>query len=440
MIILNMPYTMDPLESFSKFQHLKGAIFLDSNPIPDLMWPTGTGRYTFITALPEDIFIFRNDNPFSFLKGFLQRQKKNHHPDLPPFQGGLCGFFSYDLYRFLEDIPKTHVDIDFPDCCLGVYQTVLAWDHELKKCYLMSHNQSQVSDFLQILEQNILKQPVNPIERPKIHRDHTKESYIPLIEKVRQYIEEGDVYQINLARRWTCQLSPLDKRFDLYQLLRKKNPAPFSTFMNFDPTYILSSSPERFLKVIDRHVETRPIKGTCRRSMDLAQDLCNQNSLRSSAKDQSENVMIVDLLRNDLSKVCKPHSVKVPALFDLETYQTVHHLVSTVVGVLDEPYDLIDLLTATFPGGSITGAPKVRAMEIIRELEGVARGPYCGSAGYISFSGAMDTNILIRTFCIHQDTLSIHAGGGITYDSSPEMEFDETEAKAEAMLKTVGHT
>jgi para-aminobenzoate synthetase component I len=264
----------------------------------------------------------------------------------------------------------------------------------------------------------------------------TRRGYLDAVARVREYIVAGDIFQANLSQRFHAPL-PVPP-FQLYQQLRKRNPAPFSAYLGFGELQVLSASPERFLRLDQqRQVETRPIKGTRPRGLGPMHDAALGRALAESEKDRAENVMIVDLLRNDLSRVCRPGTVRVPELFALEHHPTVHHLVSTVLGELDPSADAIDLLRATFPGGSITGAPKVRAMEIIAELEPTQRGVYCGSIGYLSASGAMDTSIVIRTYLALRGQVYFQAGGGIVADSDPELEYRETLDKARGLIQTL---
>ena len=248
------------------------------------------------------------------------------------------------------------------------------------------------------------------------------------------YILAGDVFQVNLSQR--LETAAPGDLFALYRDLRRRNPAPFAAYLDFGPLRILSASPERFLRFdpAGRGVETRPIKGTRPRGRSAALDRALRRELETSPKDRAENVMIVDLLRNDLSKVCEPGSVRVPGLLDLEEHPTVFHLVSTITGRLREGLDAADLLSAAFPGGSVTGAPKIRAMEIIGELEPTHRGPYCGAIGYWSVTGALDTSIVIRTYVAAGGRLYFQAGGGIVADSTPKEEYRETLDKAEALV------
>jgi para-aminobenzoate synthetase component 1 len=263
-----------------------------------------------------------------------------------------------------------------------------------------------------------------------------------MVRRTVDYIEAGDIYQANITQRFQASLPAgfgreASSRLALYDALRRRNPATFAAFIDLGEAAILSSSPERFLKVAQKRIETRPIKGTRPRGANAAEDAALARQLLASEKDRAENLMIVDLLRNDLGRVAKLGSVKVPVLFGLESYATVHHLVSVVTAELDEGRSAVDLLRAAFPGGSVTGAPKIRAMEIIAELEPTARGPYCGAIGYLAATGAMDTNIAIRTLLIDGERISFQVGGGIVADSDPEAEYQETLAKARALFETL---
>ncbi|MEY9511437.1 aminodeoxychorismate synthase component I [Bradyrhizobium elkanii] len=258
------------------------------------------------------------------------------------------------------------------------------------------------------------------------------------VQRVIELILAGDLFQANIAQCFSAKVSPLFDPLTFYCQLRSLNPAPFAALLRYDRLTIASSSPERFLKLTGRQVETRPIKGTIARSADSGEDRRRAEILLASEKDCAENIMIVDLLRNDLSRVCTDNSVEVTALCDLESYASVHHLVSVVRGALAADQDAISLLRACFPGGSVTGAPKVRAMEIIADIEKVAREVYCGSIGFIGFNGQMDTNIAIRTVMIDDELAVFHAGGGITAMSNPEAEYEETLAKAQRLFDAFG--
>jgi para-aminobenzoate synthetase component 1 len=262
-----------------------------------------------------------------------------------------------------------------------------------------------------------------------------RDGYLAAVRRAVEYVHAGDCFQVNIAQRL---LTPLTEHpLELYARLRERNPAPFAGYFDLGPFAVASASPERFLHVTDGAVETRPIKGTRPRGRTPDEERARIAELAASAKDRAENVMIVDLLRNDLGRVCQYGTVRVPAVCQVETYKYVHHLVSEVRGQLADGRTPLDLLRACFPGGSVTGAPKVRAMEIIAELEPTARGPYCGSLGYVGFDGAADTNILIRTFTAGRGWVQFPVGGGIVADSEPEREYEETLHKAEGLLRAL---
>jgi para-aminobenzoate synthetase component I len=267
-----------------------------------------------------------------------------------------------------------------------------------------------------------------------IRSDFTRPHYEAAVQRVIDYILAGDIFQANLAQRFSAELPEDLSPLDLYRRLRERNPVPFAAYLDFRDVVVASASPERFLKLQDGLVETRPIKGTRPRGLTPAEDGASARELLASEKDRAENVMIVDLLRNDLSRVCLDRTVLTPEICALESFATVHHLVSTVTGELKPDMGPVDLLRATFPGGSITGAPKIRAMEIIAELEPTRRGPYCGAIGYIGFDRTMDLNIAIRTYAIKGRTVTFQAGGGIVADSDPAAEYEETIAKARALI------
>ena len=298
----------------------------------------------------------------------------------------------------------------------------------------------RAAELLEKLDKPNQSVPARPIGRLDWRSCFTPDAYRAAVKRVIDYIFAGDIFQANLTQRFLADLPKDHEPAALYLSLRERNPAPFAAYVGAGDTSVLSTSPERFLKLTDGAVETRPIKGTRRRAENEEADAAIREELLASEKDRAENIMIVDLLRNDLSRVCRPGSVEVKEYCALKSYETVHHLVSTVTGTLEEGRDAIDLLKAAFPGGSITGAPKIRAMEIIAELEPVTRGPYCGAIGYIGFDGAMDTNIVIRTMVIREGKAAVQAGGGIVADSNPDAEYQESLDKASALLGALGET
>jgi len=340
---------------------------------------------------------------------------------------------------------------------------VLAWDHVDQRAWIIAHGWEggsaeseranaadrrieSVLEALRMTDRDPARPPASSEVRfsapahpvpgvDGVLSNFSRDGYLKTVERVIEYIRAGDIYQANLSQRLTAPA--LCTPLQLYGRLRRRNPAPFAAYFAHDDWAVLSASPERFLRVEQGLVETRPIKGTRQRRSSPEADLLTRDELRESEKDQAENVMIVDLLRNDLSKVCRPGSISVPQLCAVETYETVQHLVSEVRGELAEGHDFWSLLEATFPGGSITGAPKVRAMEIITELEQVARGPYCGSLVYCGFDGTADSNILIRSFVQRGGWVHCPVGGGIVAPSDPLAEYEETLHKAEGMLRAL---
>ncbi|MGE3315483.1 MAG: aminodeoxychorismate synthase component I, partial [Planctomycetaceae bacterium] len=388
-------------------------------------------------------------------------------------QGGAAGLLSYELGGAWERVPVASLDeFSLPHLHVGFYDWVIAWDHAANRAWVISHGYPEtdstrryeraaarlrnVRDRLTRVEvsekhaapmhdSTVAHHNALPLDRiaPQwptqgmdgLISNFSRDDYLRAVEQVIEYIRAGDIFQANLSQRllapWTR--SPIE----LYERLRRVNPAPFSGFFACDDWAIASASPERFVAMRDRHIETRPIKGTRKRKSGPEADLFTRDELRESEKDQAENVMIVDLLRNDLSRVCEAGSISIPHLCTVESYETVQHLVSEIRGLLKSRYDAWDLFRSVFPGGSITGAPKIRAMEIIAELEPTARGPYCGSLFYVGFDGNVDSNILIRTFTCRHGWAQFPVGGGIVAASNPAGEYEETLHKAEGMLRAL---
>lgn len=453
--IEKIPYK-NPHEIFSCVSHKPWSVILDSASLDK-----HCGRYSFIAVDPfltlksKNNYIELNEqtfigDPFSVLKEKLQEFSLQIIPDYPPFQGGAVGYFSYDLCHHLEKLPRNKDDMEFPDMMLGFYDLVIGIDHHAKEAYIFSSGfpahdiddrSLRAQKRLKWLKQ-ILNTPINFVTNKRnitelIFSNFDPSTYKKSVQHVIDYIHAGDIFQANISQRFSCTLPNDLHPWQLYQRLRHYNPAPFAAYLNYDDIVIASASPERFLKLSNGKVETRPIKGTRQRSQTPEADKRLAKELLESEKDRSENVMIVDLLRNDLSRVCKSHTVKVEKLCGLESYVNVHHLVSIITCELEEKYDAVDLLKATFPGGSVTGAPKVRAMEIIAKIEPTQRGPYCGSIGYIGFDGNMDTSIVIRTLAIKNNQVTFQAGGGIVADSNPTHEYEETLIKARALHRTL---
>ena len=450
----------DAWQAFRRLAHLPGALFLDSSAVEPVR-----GRYSYIAASPFESIQAGGEDPFRCVAHRLAPWTWPKIPGLPPFQGGAAGVFGYGLGRAIERIPPPRIDeFQVPDLIIGLYDWVLGFDHVEGTCHLISQGfpQTGIEARRARAEQRaaeVLRLLAGPVPQPRcvepelalplsslapcqavpgpegLLSGFTRQGYVEAVEKAIEYIRSGDIFQVNLSQRLLFPLrSP---PIEIYGRLRVRNPAPYSGYLNGGEVTILSSSPEQFLSLSDRVVITRPIKGTRPRGYTFEADAYSQEALRESEKDRAENVMIVDLLRNDLSRVSKPGSVTVPRLFDIERHPTVHHLVSEVRAELKDGLGAMDLLRATFPGGSITGAPKVRAMEIIAELEPTARGPYCGSMGWIAFHGDMGLNILIRTVTAAQGWLQFPVGGGIVALSNPEVEHQETLHKAAGMVRAL---
>jgi para-aminobenzoate synthetase component 1 len=429
--VYDMPY-QPPHQVFAAYADRDFSLFFDSSDIS-----SPHSRYSFIAFDPVETLIIRDgagDNPFRILKEKLRDYAENIEllKDPPaPFTGGAAGLFGYELAHYLEKLPRVTDDLQTPDMIIGLYHQVLAFDLRRKAAwFFVTARDTAEADSL--YQAYLAQAPVLPsASLPRLEWGNLKDpdSYRQDIARVIEYIRAGDIFQANLSQQFQAVLPEGFNPYVHYLHLRDINPAPYGAYMNFGDLILSCSSPEQFLKVRNGIVETRPIKGTSPIHSD-------PDSLRSSAKNRAENIMIVDLLRNDLSKVCAPDSIDVPRLCDVETYAGLHHLVSTVTGRLDAGKDCIDALEACFPGGSITGAPKIRAMEIITEMEGRRRGPYCGSLGYIGFDGTMDTNIVIRTLIYKDGKICFNAGGGIVAGSDPDSEYRETLLKSQKILES----
>ena len=454
--------SIDVKALFSAFSQQSWAMWLDScsndmtiqhvdSNFDIIVWQpeitlTTHGEKTEIHWRKENEKQISDENPLTLVNKIQQQCFDNIEvtSNHLPFNGGSLGYFSYDLGRRFEVLPnQTTQDIDLAEMSIGIYLHALIFDHKQQQFWLVCPEPEREKLTRYINAQLTLANKI-PLTRETFsltndwQSNMNKASYDEKFQQVQNYLLSGDCYQINLAQRFSACYQ--GNEFDAYCALREKNKAPFSAFLRFENASILSISPERFLQIKGHQVQSKPIKGTKPRSIDLQIDQKNAIDLEHSEKDRAENLMIVDLLRNDISKVCIPGTVIVPKLFDIESFPAVHHLVSTVEGQLAEQYQATDLLAASFPGGSITGAPKIRAMEIIDELEPHQRSIYCGSIGYISACGNMDTNITIRTLLCEKNTTTkektIHcwAGGGIVADSKVDCEYQETFDKVNKIL------
>jgi para-aminobenzoate synthetase component I len=432
MYISLLPYQADGAGVFSHFAQKPYAVFIDS---------CGVGRFDIIAANPTAVIETRDwhDDPFSLAKAKLlsaEIQKNNLGiPQDLPFTLGAIGYLSYDLgYELMQLTPTPKANVGLPTAVIGFYDWSVVTDHHQKKTYLISEKDPRDPDLAAI--KALIGKPSVKTEAFSLTKNFLanmdKLQYTDAFEKIKTHIRAGDCYQINLAQRFsaTFQGSP----WSAYQSLRTKNPMPMAAYMNLADDAILCLSPERFLQVSQNQVTTQPIKGTSPRFAEPAQDQQSAENLLNSIKDRAENIMIVDLLRNDLSKCCRPGSVKVPQLCALESFTNVHHLVSTVIGALEEGRHPLDLLKSCFPGGSITGAPKRRAMEIIDQLEPHHRALYCGSIFYCDQRGNMDSNIAIRTLLCHGQEIHCYGGGGIVSDSNLDGEYQEIQVKISKLL------
>jgi para-aminobenzoate synthetase component 1 len=450
-LLTEIPYRADSAAWFEPLADEPWAAYLDSGrPLH------GAGRYDVIAADPDTTLVTRGglteirtadavrlspQDPFALLRAELG-EPVSALPGLP-FQGGAIGWFAYDLGRRIERLPTLARDSEqVPDMAIGIYDWALVADHLRKRAWLVGagrvpRTRERWDELVSLFRDPppaAVRPPFRVLGQPK--PDLTRAAYGRAFERVKSYILEGDCYQVNLARRFSAPAA--GDPWSGFRELRQLNPAPFSAFLATPFARVLSSSPERFLQVRRGRVQTKPIKGTRPRGHTPGADFALARELAGSLKDQAENLMIVDLLRNDLGRVCTPGSVRVPKLFDVESFATVHHLVSTVTGRLAPGEDALSLLRACFPGGSITGAPKIRAMEVIEELEPQRRGIYCGAIGYIGFDGSMDTSIAIRTLVQSDGSVRFWSGGGIVHDSQADAEYQETKDKAAALLRLLG--
>ena len=436
-----LPYLANPADYFAAIRHAPGAVLLDSGrPTAD------RGRYDLLSAWPEaELTLQPDESGRDFLQRLRNSLKQLGNAALPdayelPFAGGLIGYLSYDFGRQLEQLPAHALDdLHLPDARLGLYAWALITDHQAATSQLVFHpslEPAQRDRLIQLFSQPApqlngpfsLKQPMQP--------DISASQYEQALRKIHDYIQAGDCYQVNYTQRFSAQCE--GDAWTAYCALRQACPTPFSGFMSLaDDNAILSLSPERFVRVSHHQVETRPIKGTRPRGKNSAEDAANAAELLASAKDRAENLMIVDLLRNDLGRTCRTGSVRVPQLFTLESYPNVHHLVSSVVGELADGKDALDLIGDSFPGGSITGAPKIRAMQIIDELEPTRRSLYCGSLLYLDVRGEMDSSIAIRSLLVKDGRVSCWGGGGIVADSDWQDEYQESITKVKVLLDTL---
>ena len=470
-----------PEQAFELVRHLPFSVWLDSSDEAP-----GTGRWSFVAAQPFGL-LWAHDSrafwvsadsaeplrrgPTEELAARLDRWRRDGPEDFP-LDGGAVGFVGYEAAGRFERLPPPPPgDLDLPDVHLAFFDVVVGWNHDSGECLVLSTGRPSTGAAggeraTRRLEETLgwlsgrrpavptvsstpkvpgadgrLAIPSRPVDEvPWLTSTASRADYEDAVARIIESIRAGDVYQVNLSQRFSAQTA--GDPFEIYRRLRRRSPAPNAALVRAGRCTVLSSSPELFLRV-DRNgrVETRPIKGTRPRGADDAEDARLASELVESEKDRAENLMIVDLLRNDLSRVCRPGTIGVPELFGLESWATVHHLVSTIRGELADGTDPNELLRATFPSGSVTGAPKIRAMEMIAKFERVARGPYCGAIGYFGFGGTIELSVAIRIL-VHESgerpRATFHAGGGIVYDSIPAAEYDETLAKARGIVDVIG--
>ena len=463
-VVEELPWQADPEDVFAPLSQHSFSMFLDSSDTAHL-----SGQWSILVCEPFETLSLsaRADiDPFEVLRTQMSRFKMLSHwrdeiaerlkAKPPPFLGGAMGLFGYELSACLESLPGMPHDKNHADMAVGFYDSLLAFDHHAKRVFSVSTGlrESDVAARANLsnywarwwrgrmahaarTQREHLAASIPPAASMRWRSNFTRASYEAAVARVVEYIRAGDIFQANLSRRFDLYPDSNEPAFSFYRRLRQISPAPFSAFLNLGKRSILSSSPERFLENRNARIRAQPIKGTRPRGASPKHDRANAAELLNSAKDKAENIMIVDLLRNDISKVALPDSVGVARLCALKRFANVHHLVSTITGILRDEFDSLDLLAACFPGGSITGAPKPRAMEIIAEIEGAARGAYCGAIGYIGFDDTMDTSIAIRTISMLQNTASFHVGGGIVLDSNPVHEYEETVAKGWAMAQAL---
>lgn len=443
---------LDPLELLERLRPEECPVFLDSAGPPREL-----ARYSCLAwqpfaalrcrdgrsevSLAEGREIPYPDHPLEALRHLFRRFALDRSGVSLPFAGGGIGWFAYDLGRWIERLPAAPADdLRFPDLWFGLYDSLVAWDHakgEALACACEWEGGRSLQESVAEVER-VLARPGRvsaPASVRNLRADHTRESYAEAVRRAKEHIFAGDIYQVNLSQRFDAEAE--GPALAIYRRLRECNPAPFAAFLSTPEGEVLSSSPELFLRIDGRRVETRPIKGTRPRFGEAEADERARGELLASEKDRAELTMIIDLERNDLHRVCETGTVRVPRLYGLEEYATVFHLVSTVEGTLREGIDVADCLRAAFPGGSITGAPKIRAMEIISQLERSARSVYSGSIGWIGFDGDAALNIAIRTLLRAGDRLSFRLGGGIVADSDPDAEYEETLHKGRGILRAL---
>ena len=441
--------------------------------------PGRIARYSFIGFDPYLEFLTRDGGveivagdrrtvssrrPLERLRELVNCYRQQTMEGLPPFLGGAAGILSYDFVRYLEEIPcKASDDLQVPDAHFFMIDRLIAFDHIFKKAWVVvcpgaretvlgfTEIESDIGGMIReadAVAEDISMKIAKTIDSTKsgarrgdgtgiqVRQDISRDDYVAMVNRAKDYISAGDIFQANLSLRVSADVVGIDP-WEVYKILREINPSPFASFFDFGAYQIVSSSPERLVRVSGRIIDTRPIAGTRPRGKDVEEDAKMRAELLLNEKERAEHIMLIDLERNDIGRVADYGSVHVDELMVTEDYSHVMHIVSNVEGRLAEGKDCFDVIAAVYPGGTITGVPKVRCMEIIDELEPFRRGPYTGSLGYIGFNGCMDLNIIIRTFLIKDGRAYIQAGAGIVADSDPEREYNECNKKAEALLRTL---
>ncbi len=438
---------------FEVFAHQPWAMLFESANANDVGY--GTNGYSYVLFDPFETFVVDavhyGLDPLERLKQLSRAYSCQPIDGLPPFQGGMAGYLSYELAYCYQPVENNKYHRPLPSLCVGFYDVVIAFHHQQKKAYLIASGLPEQDpikrqrraharmDAVKSLLSNACRLPKTKVlgSTLKPTSNLTKAMYLAMVQQTKEHILAGDIFQANVSQQYKTLLPDGFDDYALYQELCLINPAPFAAYANFGDHQIISASPERFIQCQNHHLETRPIKGTRARGLDDALDKQQILGLTCSEKDRAEHMMIVDLMRNDLSRVCMDHSVLVKKLCAHEQYPTVHHLVSVICGQLKPELNALDVLKALIPGGSITGAPKIRAMQIIAALEPHTRGPYCGNMVLLGFDGYMDSSILIRSFVREQGVLYTSVGGAVVLDSSPEEEYQETLVKSQALFNAL---
>ncbi len=456
--IKEIELSLSPPQIFEKLYAGKYSFLLES-----ARFNSKIGRYSYVVTNPFLVFKSKNNNieikssikkikkkvkkPYEELRKLTEIYQVEKIPGIPNFVGGAVGFISYDMWYFFEKYKRGVVDdLSIPDMYFAFYDTVVSFDHQEEKMFILScgRGEKEAEKKVKKVEDLLLKYPDSSFgwatnnQQPTTNNPKftlTKSQFERIVKKVKKYIGAGDIYQANLSLR--IEVPFKGDSWQLYKILREINPSPFASYLEFDDFKIVSCSPERLVKLENGEVETRPIAGTRPRGDTKSDDKNFAKDLILNEKERAEHIMLVDLERNDIGRVCSYGTVKVDEMMTVEDYSHVFHIVSNVVGNLHFDKHRLDLIKAVFPGGTITGCPKIRCMQIIDELEPTSRGIYTGSIGYLSFSGDLDLNIAIRTFLIKNNKAYIQAGAGVVYDSNPEREYYECLYKAEALLRAV---